>query len=388
MTMAPRERLSDWVARHPASLPGRLVALRHGLPRPSDRREVATPPDTEVRVLIGPANHAGQATRWARALEDAVEGLGARSFAVETRFGFPADAVVVDRVFQNSARWQRSQMRAARGFTHLLVESVRPPFGRLARRDLRKQLALLPADVRVAFVCHGTDVRSNRRPSDTLTPTERQTDRIAARHRALLAELDRPTFVTTPDLLDDMPDAVWLPVVVDVGRWEVGERPAAARLRVVHAPSRSAVKGTALIEPIARALHEEGVIDYRPLSGVPHADMPGVLRDADVVLDQFVLGSYGVAACEAMAAGAVVVGHVTPSVRERVHAATGRTLPLVESTPETLDAVLRGLADDVEERERLAAAGRMFVHEVHDGRVSAEILSRNWIDATPRRKNE
>lgn len=386
MKMTVRERLSDWIARHPASPPGRLIALRHGFPRATDRRDVAMPPDAEMRVLIGPANHAGQATRWARALENADDGVGARSFAVESRFGYPADAVVVDRVFQNSRGWQRRQLEAARGFTHLLIESVRPPFGRLARRDLRRQLALLPDGVRVAFVCHGTDVRSNRRTSPELTPTERQTDRIAARHRTLLAELDRPTFVTTPDLLDDMPDAVWLPVVVDVEQWTGGERSAAPRLRVVHAPSKSAVKGTALIEPIVRALHEEGIIDYRPLSGVPHADMPAVLRDADVVLDQFVLGSYGVAACEAMAAGAVVVGHVTSAVRDRVQASTGRALPLMEATPQTLDGVLRRLADAGDERERLAAAGRAFVHAVHDGRLSADILIGAWIDPTPARK--
>lgn len=386
MTMTIRERVSDWTARHPASPPGRLVALRHGRPRASDRREIATPPDTEVRVLIGPANHAGQATRWARALENAAEALGARSLAVETRFGFSADAVVVDRVFQNSRKWQRDQLDAARGFTHLLVESVRPPFGRLERRDLRRQLALLPRDISVAFVCHGTDVRANRRPAAALTPTERQTDRIAARNRSLLAELDRPTFVTTPDLLDDVPAAVWLPVVVDVEQWEHDGRSAAARLRVVHAPSKSAVKGTALIEPIVQALHEEGVIDYRPLSGVPHADMPAVLRDADVVLDQFVLGSYGVAACEAMAAGAVVIGHVAPEVRDRVQSSTGRELPLVEATPETLEQVLRRLAEASEERSRLAEAGRVFVRAVHDGRLSANILVGAWIDPSPARK--
>ncbi|WEK62705.1 MAG: hypothetical protein P0Y60_08270 [Candidatus Microbacterium colombiense] len=381
--MTLSERLTDWIARHPAAPVGRLAALRHGIPRPSDRREVATPPDTDVRLLIGPANHAEQATRWARALENAVAGLGARSYAVESRFEFSADAVVSDRVFQNSRKWQRRQADAAGGFTHLLVESVRPPFGRLARRDMRRQLALLPRSVQIAFVCHGTDIRSHRRPAEALTAVERQTDRIAARNRALLGELDGPLFVTTPDLLDDLPHARWLPVVVDLAQWERADRPPAGRLRVVHAPSSSAVKGTALIEPIVRALHDEGVIDYRPLSGVPHADMPGVLRNADVVLDQFVLGSYGVAACEAMAAGAVVVGHVTSAVRDRVQRATGHTLPLTEATPETLEGVLRRLAADSDGWTDRATAGRAFVRAVHDGRLSAEILNRNWIDAAP-----
>lgn len=377
---AIRERFSDWLARHPASPLGYLAALRHGVPRSSDRAEVALAPPADLTVLIGPANHAGQAHLWARALEAADAHIGARSLAVESTFDFPADATVARRVFHNSPTWQRRQRDAARGFSHLLIESLIPPFGRLAHRDLQSQLALLPADVRVALVCHGTDVRAPTKPAESLSAAERQAARIATRHRFLLRKLELPTFVTTPDLLDDVPEAAWLPVVVDTAHWRRESRPSSGSLRVVHAPSSSAVKGTALIDPIATALHRDGVIDYQRLEGVPHDSMPAALADADVVLDQFLLGSYGVAACEAMAAGLVVVGHVSPRVRERVRSSTGRALPIVEATPATLESVLRHLADAPDERARLGTLGRAFVREIHDGRRSADILRRIWID--------
>ncbi|MCK2036327.1 hypothetical protein KZC51_09270 [Microbacterium sp. SSW1-49] len=379
MTTSAGERLADWIARHPASPIGRLAALRIGLPRRTDLREIATAPPTLTRVLIAPANYAGQATQWARALEQAVAHLGARSLAVESAFGFPADARVSRRVFQNSPRWQRAQSTAAEGFSHLLVESLIPPFGRLARRDLRRQLARLGTGISVAFVCHGTDVRSAGRPHEELTSAERQADRIARRNRSLLAQLSGPVFVTTPDLLDDVPDATWLPVVIDVERWRAHARTVVPGMRVVHIPSSSALKGTAMVDPVAQLLHAEGVIDYRTASGVRHDRMPGELSRADVVLDQFVLGSYGVAACEAMAAGCVVVGHVTPVVRDRVRAATGRDLPIVEATPATLSSVLRRLAADPAERARIAEAGSAFTGAVHDGRLSADILAHTWI---------
>lgn len=380
MSMSVSERFGDWVARHPGSVIGRAAALRLGLPRRDDLAQVATAPDTAVRVLIGPANFAGQATLWARALESRFPGVGARSFATESAFGFPADALVAPRVFQNSRTWQRAQAAAATGFTHLLVESMVPPFGRLAGRDLQRQLRLLGSGPRVAFVLHGTDVRSARRPVEQLTAGERQADRIAARKRALLAGSEGPAFVTTPDLLDDVPQAVWLPVVIDVDSWARPDAHAAsAAMRVVHVPSSSAIKGTAAITPAAQALHDAGAIDYRPASGVSHADMVGILRTADVVLDQFVLGSYGVAACEAMAAGAVVVGHVSRPVRDRVLAATGHELPIVEATPDTLSGVLRRLADDADARARIASDGLAFVCDVHDGRMSADIIARAWI---------
>ena len=53
-----------------------------------------------------------------------------------------------------------------------------------------------------------------------------------------------------------------------------------------------------------------GLVDYTPLRDVPWSEMPGVIASADIVLDQFALGGYGVAAVEAMASGRAVVGHV------------------------------------------------------------------------------
>ncbi len=101
------------------------------------------------------------------------------------------------------------------------------------------------------------------------------------------------------------------------------------------------MKGTQLIAPVLERLAERGTIDFRYVEGVAAADMPALYGEADIVLDQFRIGSYGVAACEAMAAGRVVVGHVSPAVRSHVLRATGLELPIVEATPDSL----RGGAD-------------------------------------------
>src|SRR5690606_35228716 len=120
---------------------------------------------------------------------------------------------------------------------------------------------------------------------------------------------DRPVFVSTPDLLTEVPWAHWCPVVVDVKSWEntrellTGERPI-----VAHFPSMGHVKGTHLIEPIVSDMQRRGVIEYRGMTGIKSADMPSHVASVDIVLDQFRIGSYGVAAVEAMAAGRVVIG--------------------------------------------------------------------------------
>ncbi|MEK8228013.1 hypothetical protein NKG05_20860 [Oerskovia sp. M15] len=114
----------------------------------------------------------------------------------------------------------------------------------------------------------------------------------------------------------------------------------------MHVPSHSTIKGTQLVRPALDRLVAEGVVEYREISGVPSEHMPEIYAGADVVLDQFRLGSYGVAACEAMAAGRVVLGHVLPQVRDVVRSSTGLDLPVVETTADTIDAVLRELEAD------------------------------------------
>jgi len=199
----------------------------------------------------------------------------------------------------------------------------------------------------------------------------------AARNTALVADVGAPVFVSTPDLLHWLPDATWLPVVVDPALWR--RAPADARTTgppaVVHAPSSPWLKGTDRIEPLLRRLEEEGVIEYRQIVGIPHAAMPDFYADADIVLDQFVLGIYGVAACEAMASGRLVMSHVDDFTRATVRERTDLELPVHEATIESLENELRRAVAEPEVFARFRSAGPDFVEAVHDGRRSAAAIA-------------
>src|SRR5690606_33676634 len=136
-------------------------------------------------------------------------------------------------------------------------------------------------------------------------------------NRLVLDAFDGPVFVSTPDLLLDVPEATLLPVVVDVDTWAAAAQAAnspkspAAAPTVMHIPSNASIKGSPHVDRVATELAERGVIRYERLSGVPAAQMPETVAQADIVVDQLLLGSYGVAACEAMAAGRAVVGNVS-----------------------------------------------------------------------------
>jgi Glycosyltransferase len=346
------------------------------------------PPATPIRLYIAPVNFAGQAFRWARAAER-LDGVGAVSmqYRLADDFGFPSDNPVPVDVFVRSHRWQKAQFDAvSRGFTHVIVEAGRPVFGSLFGQSVPREVAALrAAGVRVALLSHGSDLRlpSRHREIDKWSPfigdewdQVDALERQAVAHRDILTAVDAPVFVSTPDLLLDWPGATWLPVVIDPADWRSPLVPLERRVPVVvHAPSKSVVKGSDLIEPIVRRLAARGLIEYRRFSGVPAAEMPALIADADIVLEQFRIGTYSVAAVEAMAAGRVVVAHVHDQVRKHVVDTTALDVPVVQATPDDLENTLLDMLERRDRYRRIAAVGPAFVDAVHDGAASARVLS-------------
>ena len=385
--------MSNSVTRFAHTAAGRLPDPIADRVLPGRRRAIAEGGTTRVRraharLFIGPVNSAGQGYAWARAAER-LPGVAAADFMYRNPgdvFAFPADHAVPTAFFIASAPWQRAQRRAvAKRFSHVIIESGRHLFGSDGR--LLDQIEYLGrSGLRVALLWHGSDIRLPSRHAATdsdspfLAGRYPETDRleeIAQRNHALIAESGLPVFVSTPDLLEYVRGATWLPVVVDVDRWaDAATAPALERERpvVVHAPSNAGLKGSDLIAGTVRRLDAEGVIEYREVRGVAAEQMPEVYGTADIVLDQFALGIYGVAACEALAAGRVVVSHVADFTRQTVRERTALELPIVEARADRLESVLRSVVAERERYRAHAATGPDFVRTVHDGRRSARVL--------------
>ncbi|MEW2461063.1 MULTISPECIES: glycosyltransferase [Microbacterium] len=367
-----------------------------------DRAKGVTPPppplpdlSRPIRMLVGPVNYAGQGYRWSRAAESTGE-VSAVNYvhAGNNLLQYPADYTVTWRTAEHSRAWQRSMLDAiATNYTHVLIEACFPILGGMFSGDLRRQTALLQErGVRVGIVGHGTDVRL---PSTHLESTPWSlfvdsedwvpfdlAEKAVADNLAAIADLDVPTFVSTAGLLVDLPRAHFLGVVIDQEQW-INDEPLLERerIRVIHAPTNAHVKGTPLIVPVAQKLHDEGLIEFIQLDRVPNHEMPAVVASADVVLDQFRVGDYGVAACESMTAGRVVLAHVTEQARREVEGHAGMTLPIPETTPDTLEHMLRDIAVRRDHYRGIAATGREFVRRVHNGDFSRAQLMTHFLSA-------
>lgn len=393
--MSARQRLIQSARSALGIVPDRLLGrvLPGSLGWNPDAMVVAHAPAGLVRLFVGPVNSAGQGYRWARAAEDHLSGVGAVNLmttnAQTARFGFPTNVGIPESGYVFAHGWQRRQHAAiVEGFTHVLLESGRYLYGSIpGRSPLDIVKSTVAEGLSVALLWHGTDIRipseharweidspfgeNGQYPRDSTKILETN-----ARERLrTITETELPVFVSTPGLLS-VPRAQWLPVVVDADAWQTDEVPLRSERPVVaYVPSNSPMKGDRSVDQQLEDLQSEGLITYRRLEGVASSQMLEAYKHADIVLDQFRLGDYGVAACEAMAAGRVVVGHVHDEVRERVRTLTGRELPVVESRYGGVGDTIRRLIAEPSDAQRKAAEGPQFVRSVHDGTASARALA-------------
>lgn len=363
--------------------------VRGVTPPPPPQPDMSKP----MRLFVGPVNYAGQGYRWSRTVETTGK-VSARNYVHDDNnpLNYSADYTVAWRTAEHSRAWQRSMVETlTRNYTHVLFEACYPIFGGLFSGDMRRQIKLLQdTGVKVGFVGHGTDVRlpsrhakltewSYFRDDEWVDPA--LVEAVVAENLQLIADTGLPTFVSTAGLLLDLPDAHFLGVIVDPDKW-ANDAPLLMRerIKVVHAPTNQIVKGTGLIAPAVKRLHEEGIIEYVELRGIPNDQMPAVFADADVVLDQFRGGDYGVGACETMAAGRIVLANVSDQVRGEVEQRAGMPLPIPETTPDTVEARLRDIVARRDHYREIASHGPEFVRRLHSGNYSREALMRHFLE--------
>jgi glycosyltransferase involved in cell wall biosynthesis len=137
-------------------------------------------------------------------------------------------------------------------------------------------------------------------------------------------------------------------------------------LRVAHAPSKRAVKGTEAVLAAVESLRRRGApIELDLIEGVPNAEARKRYAKADLIVDQLRIGWYGMFAIESMALAKPVVVHLDEQGAAETEEAFGLDLPLVRADEGSIEDVLAGLVEVRQELPELGRRSREYVERVH-----------------------
>jgi len=131
-------------------------------------------------------------------------------------------------------------------------------------------------------------------------------------------------------------------------------------LTFLHCPSNRAIKGTEHIIQAAEELQAEGYeLSLIILEKMPHECVLEAMKRADVVIDQLLIGWYGMVATEAWALRKPVICYIRPDLPDA---------PACPADPSTIKDAMREMLKYPETRAMWARKGYEYVRKTHDVR--------------------
>ncbi len=167
--------------------------------------------------------------------------------------------------------------------------------------------------------------------------------------------------VSTPDLLSIVPSAIYYPVMIDANKFlselnsinkDVEPFFKSKKVKILHAPSNVKLKGSEYINQLLKELEKEDdrfeFIYTRELNKetgstytVSRYDLFQLYAEADIVIDQLVIGWYGLQAIEALLANCLCVAYIEDEFKEYLDP----LCPIINANANNLKKVIKSLID-------------------------------------------
>lgn len=148
-----------------------------------------------------------------------------------------------------------------------------------------------------------------------------------------------------------------------------------SEIYIVHSPSKEEVKGTSYVLKAIEELKKKYSIKFELIKNLSNADLKEYLRKADIIIDQLVIGQYGMLSIEGMALGKPVICYLNPDYFDSPQMIP----PIWNADINNIKDKLEDLIKDVDLRNKLGLDGRQFVENHHNSDEIAKQLKNIYI---------
>ena len=182
--------------------------------------------------------------------------------------------------------------------------------------------------------------------------------------------------VLNPDLLQGLPKdkTTFFPYATSPPEKYISKEPAprsSRPLHFVHLSTNRVLKGTGIIETALAKAKDELGISFEIIFRENRETALSAIKNADVVIDQLVLGWYGAVAVEAMYMGKPVMGYISENQATLIPHDMNAELPIIRTTHQTLFDAIRKAVSDRDKLDSLGIKGMQFANKWHHPEIVA-----------------
>lgn len=163
---------------------------------------------------------------------------------------------------------------------------------------------------------------------------------------------------------------------INIEEYTVTRKEKKSNLCIVHAPTSPEIKGTDSVLKAVEELKNKYTFNFKLVQGISHSEARKIYEEADIIIDQLRIGTYGLLAIEAMAMGKTVLCYISDSMKDQYP----KELPIISASPDDLKEKLEDLIRNKDSLEEISKNSRAFVEKYHDSKIIAKELINLYIE--------
>jgi len=149
-------------------------------------------------------------------------------------------------------------------------------------------------------------------------------------------------------------------------------------VKIIHTPNHRGFKGTEFLIQAVESLKRKGLkVGLLLLENVPNDKVQQLMREADILAEQFICNGYALSAIEGMATGLPVLSNLSNKNYTEMFRRYSflNECPILSTTPETIEENLELLIRNPKLRKELGVIGRKYVEKYHSYKTAQYLFA-------------